>query len=819
VSGGRAASKAPRPARSCETTLVLLVIALALSLGLSAQGFGPSAADRTGPTPGAVAPARISSAVTFASGWTVDSWVNESDVAISVTGNVVVESGGHLSIANSTLTMVEAWNLDYGVAVDAGGSFTLTDTDLQSSPSTDHTYVRAMNGSTLRVTGGRLSDIGGNVATEQGLYIGTKGATVSGTTFNQYYEAVIVSGATGVHVSGAQILNCTSNSTETFAVDIFGSSSGFELSYSTLDIPQEVGALSVASPSAKIFHNTFELNPYANAESGIYFAYADNGVQNASGSSFDNNTVTGSGFIDEAGSEVTIWGNSIYDTGPNRPYGIMVEVPLYTDRGLWVNHLAIEWNTISDYSRYGIRLQQNVSAFVVSHNTIEHPSTDPGPWWTELWGGPQIDAMYLIRGVQDGLVQDNYVDDSDTWYIATDGITLESDVSDVRVLDNQFYNVSQEGVVLQGNVPGFDNALPWECGPSLYDTIANNLFDNERAVSETNFTVEAILDWQWANHTTVVNNTFVGWEKVPTGDYFNGAIVLTTGSYGFYYNNTVEGARYGFVFTNFTGVAHPHTGEFNRSYNLVYGNFLSGITVASVDETSTDGMGPLHNVIVALSTTSSGVGLPSAYVESISNAALLSVSDSGGSYTEVLRTASPITGVVQPFTTWESWSDVKFSIAAAGTLGTGAMALTPTSLTSASVGFGVTAAAASNVTVSLYPTGGSYTAVYNVSLTVSGSVTRYKTTVGGPVVVDVGKGTTAVDVVLLSFWGGAPTAEELVYLVPLKVRLNVTPVSDWPVSQPSSSTGLPASWQTISAQGTGTGSLAIPAAPLRARPA
>jgi hypothetical protein len=701
--------------------------------------------------------AGTNSGVWFGSSWYVTTWVNYSWVSITVVGNVVVEPGGHLTIANSTLTVDESWNLEYGVAVDSGGSLTLTDTDVQSSPYYDHTYLRTSPGATLHIQGGELQDIGGNAGTEQGLFINSNGASVSGTTFNNYYQAIVVSSATNVHLTAVRILDSTTWSDVTYAVYVFGTSSGFVLTDSTFDIPEDVGAVDVMSPYAQVSNNNFELYSSGAGLSALLFGYADNGAQNANHSSFTNNTVTGSGFIDEAGSYVTIWGNSIHDTGYDRPYGIMAEVPLWTQKGLWVEHLTIEWNTISDYSRYGIRLQQNVSNFVVAHNTIVAPSTDPGPSWTEVWGGPQTDAIYLIRGVQDGTVQSNYIDDSDTWYIATNGITLESDVSDVRVLDNQLYNVSQEAIVLQGNVPGFDNALPWQDGPSSYDTIANNLFDNERTVWETNFTVEAILQWQWANHSTIVNNTFIGWENVPTNHYFNGAIVLTTASYGFYYNNTVEGARYGFVFTNFTGVAHPHSGEFNRSYNLVYGNFLSGITVAAVDETSTDGMGPLHNVIVVLSNPSTGAGEPTSYVESIGNAQTISTTESGSCDTEVLRTASPIFGGVQNFTTWVDWSNDKFSVSASGGVGAGVLTFTPTSVSTTTVGFSISAAWATNATVNLYPTGGSYTAHYNVTTKLNGVTSSYLATANGPLTVAVAKGVTAVTIRLVSYTQNAVT--------------------------------------------------------------
>src|SRR5580658_4004148 len=690
--------------------------------------------------------------------WVIQGWVNESYALIAVDGSVTIDAGGHLDISNSTLTMDESSNLEFGVTVESGGSLLLSNTVVESSPSSDHTYVIAYAGATLRIVGGTIEDIGGNDGAEQGLFIGAAYASVSGTTFTNYYEAIVVSSAADVHVTGVVILNSTSYSNETYAVYVYGASSGFVLSGSTLDIPQSTGALWVSSPNAEISNNVFTLDAQENALSGLFFGYMDNGAETATGSSFDNNTVTGSGFIDEAASYVTIWGNTIHDTGPARPYGILAEVPLWTDTGLWVSHLTIAWNAISDYSRYGVRLQQNVTDFTVDHNSIVQPSATPGPASTEQWGGPRIDALYLIRGVTDGTVAYNYIDDTDAWYVATDGITLESDVSHVQLIDNEFYNVSQEGVVMQGNVPGFDNALPWQNGPSLYDTIANNLFDNERAVTETNFTVEGILIWQWANHTTVANNTFIGWENVPTvKDYFNGAAVLTTGSYGVFTNNTVDGARYGFVFSNFTGVTHPYSGEFNRSYNLVYGNVLTGITVAAVAETPTDGMGPLHDVVVVLSNPSTGPGIPTSFVQSIGSAQALSATESGGTYAVTLRTTSPITGIAQNFTTSLLWSNDKFSITAAGGVGWGIVSLAPTSVSPMSVETTITATNAETVAIDLYPTDGPYSALYNVSSTLNGVTTDYLATAHGAITVAVAAGETSLKVELVSFVSIGPT--------------------------------------------------------------
>jgi Right handed beta helix region len=735
---------------------VLVLVAVLLVSGLGgALSLRPAASSPA--TPAGALPRALqlggspSTTITYNGSWDVRGWVNDTDVRVVVHGNVVVEPAAHLDFLNSTLEIMETGNLAYGVAVDSEASLVAKSLVLESSPTSDHTYLRSDAGATLRLTGGTLADIGGNVGGEQGLFVQSAGAEINGTTFEQYYQAIVVSGATDVQVSGVSILNSTATANTTFAVDVFGLSSGFELSHSTLHIPEGIGALSISAPYAQVVHNTFTLDPTGTGASAIYFAEMLDGAQRADHSSFSNNSVTGSGFIDEVGSYVTIWGNQIHDTGPDRPYGIMVEVPLWTLPGLWVHNLTIDWNTISDYSRYGIRLQQNVSNFWVSHNTIDQPSVAPGPPSTVKFGGPQIDAFYLIRGVKDGTISDNYVDDSDRWYVATDGMTLESDVSYVNVVNNEFINVSQAGVVLQGNVPGFDNALPWQCGPSVYDVIANNLFDNERAVLQTNFTVEGILDWQWANHSSVENNTFDGWQNVPTTFAHSGSIVLTTGSYGLYWNNTVQGARYGFVFTNFTGVAHPYSGEFNRSDNLVYGNHLSGITILPVFENLHDGMGPLHNVIVVLSNTSVAPGVPLSYVESIVAAASFVTTEAGKVYTETLRTASPLTGAETSYTTSLSWSAWSYSLNAATGVGAGRVAFTVSSLAYRTVNFTTTAATSMNLTINLYPTSKAYTAVYSIQVTTAGVTTTTIIRCSGPATFKLPKGTDLVSVDITSY--------------------------------------------------------------------
>jgi Right handed beta helix region len=745
------------------TPVILLLLLSSVVVGV-ATNQGPPGAGGATPTSSGLRPA-----LTFGSGWVVTGQVTETDVAILVVGSVSVTSGASLTLTRVTLTISESSDLADGVVVQPQGSLIATSLTLQTSSPAGHvyhTYLRASAGSTVRLTGGSLLDLGGNVGGRDGFDVYAAGTVVTNVTFDQYYQAIRIKDAPNVHLSGITLKNGT-GATSTYAVSVSGSSSGFTLRNSRFTIPQDMGALDLESPNAQVTGNQFKLDTSGTIMFPILMGFQSSGSPNAGGTYFANNTVNGAGIIDLVGSNVTIIGNTVENTGINRPYGILASVPVGTTPGLWVRGLAIENNYVTNFSRYGIRLELNVSNFIISGNTITHPSPNPGPRWTVKFGGPQIDMIYIIRGISDGTISHNYIDATDVPKVASDGISIESNVKNVKVTYNTIINMTQAGVMVQGNVPGFDNALPWERGPSTGVLIANNVFDNEQFVRQTNFTFKGVLLWLWANHTTVQNNTFIGFQNTTTsGKQLNGAAVLSSGSLNLFENNTVYGARYGFVFTEYSGVPHPYVGEFNRSGNVVFGNRLFDITQTAVLETPKDGAGPLHNVIVALTNTKVGPGVPTSYTESIQPATAVTVSQDTGTYTESLKTADPIGGGVRTFATSMPWTAPSFNFTSNAALGTGLLDVGVTSLGAQSVTYQVPATGSGPQTIDFDPAELSFHALYSVKVTTNSSSSSFNvnSTLGPAVFPITGGRQTTVRTTLVS-WGlnSPPTTYEITF--------------------------------------------------------
>jgi hypothetical protein len=723
---------------------LLVVLTLLLTIWVGGHSSPPASAGSSG----------LESALSITGDWDVKTTESYSDTAIALSGNLTVEAGGSLTLDSVTLTISEPRDLAMGVIVQAGGVLTGTNLVLESSNASRPIYLRATTDSTLRLSGGSILDLGGGSQSNQGLLVQAAGTEISGVTFDHYDEAIQVADAPNVRFSNLVFRNATGNN-NSYALRVIGGSTGFSLTDSLFAIPQDVGALLVSAPNAQITGNRFDLDPYGTNIYPILLDDADGGAQTASGSYFANNTVDGAGVIDQASSNVTILDNLIENTGTNRPYGVLATVPVGTTPGLWLSGLLVQGNYITNYSRYGIRMELNVTHFLITDNTIVNPSPTPGPSWTVKFGGPQIDGIYLIRGISDGVVSHNYVDLSDVPSVASNGMTIESKVTDVKVQYNTFLNMSQNGIVTQGDVPGFDTTLPWQRGPTTGILIANNVFDNQRMVRQSNFTYKGLLFWLWANHTTVENNTFIGLQNIVNPRYsLDGATVITDGSYGIYVNNTVLGARLGFVFTEWVSGVRSYSGEFNRSDNLVYDNHLFGIQGALVTETPNDGMGPLHNVLDILGNTSAGPDLPTSFLESIGSAEAVGFSEANGLYTQNLRTTNPISGNLQTFSTTLTWSCPEFNATSSAGIGPGYPDVAVTALNRTTVVYHVPATESGEGSVALRPTEGPYGALYRVNLTAGSSTSS--------VVVNASTGTasfgipagseTTVRATLLSWW-------------------------------------------------------------------
>lgn len=428
------------------------------------------------------------------------------------------------------------------------------------------------------------------------------------------------------------------------------------------------------------------------------------------------NSVDGADLTIDSASGVTVSGNVINDPGPGRLFAIHALVTIGTIPGLWIRGLTIDHNVVANYSDYGIRIEQNVSGFHVDGNTILPPRAAP------VRPGYQPDAIYLLRSVNNGTVDNNYIDMSAGPTVPDIGLSLESNVSDVTLRGNVVLNATQNALNIQGNDGHFDGAPNWETGPSDRNLVEDNEFVNLGEDRQTVYDAIAIVLWQWANDTSVVGNTIAGWGDVVPAFGLDGTAVLSSSSFGTFSGNLVLNASYGFVFRNFGSVSATAPGTFNRSDNRVFGNALYGISKTAVVEDVLngvdDGMGPVANVIDALSSPSTDGGPFAAYLESVRPATALASWESNGTVGIALQAADPLTGTNATFLTDLPEESSPYSLRLVGpSLGSGVLAFSLPRATATSLTY--TAPSSGNLTQTFCL--GAPSGEYSVSYAVPGS--------------------------------------------------------------------------------------------------
>ncbi len=656
--GGRA-----HPSRNHPSELFLIVGLVALFLAPGVLLVVPS-----GPTStfGAGSSSEVKPAITFTGVLNVSTSLAYSNTTLSLLGGILIEPGGTLHLSDVVLNLTELSDLATGIEVQKGGTLNASGLTIQSTLASNHWWILADAGSVLSVNGGHFTGLGGT--SRPGVDLQTSGARLTGVTFDQYYSAVKVEGASAV-LSHCTFLNSTSSSPSTYIVSDLGSGTGLQLTGSVFRTMANVGALSIAVGNALIEGNTFQLNSSGTNTNPIWLGYSGHGSPNAAGSRFLDNHVDGADVGDIVAPNINISGNVVNDPGPHRNFGIHASVTIGTSPGLWIRNLTIDHNVVSNYTYFGIRVEQNVTQFHLDGNSIL-PPREPQPA-----GVPQPNGVYAIRSVNNGTIDDNYIDMSVGPTLASIGICLESNTSDIAIRGNVVLNATQNALNIQGNDGHFDSATWYEDGASDRNVVEDNQFLNYVTNRQTTFMIVAVVLWQWANYTTVVNNTFLGWGNVSgVSITYDGAAVLTSCSYGTFAGNRIIDATFGFVFRNFGSVKLAGVGTYNRSANLVYGNALYGISKTAVVQDSSDNMGPIANVIDVLWNTSMATRAPSSYLESIRSATELGGWSGNGTYGLTLRTVDPVTGLPGTFSTYLRWSSPSFGLSVLGpSLGNGTL--------------------------------------------------------------------------------------------------------------------------------------------------
>lgn len=598
----------------------LLVTSLA-GLPLSFLAHSPSARAESGAgggTPGGpppdlpagpvVAPA---ASVRLQGGQTVTTAVTYRNTSIQLSGGgLTVGSGGSLLLDNVSLTISEAVGktplaLAYGIVVQSGGSLSAKDAAIGGANGSAYPAFIQILGSAhfFRVGFNFLGGTGSSpVAGKQGIDIRSSHVSFNSVLFNHTFQVVFDGpSAIGGRIDRSSWVQPTITGGQVGWLQVSGGAAWVNLTHDSFFGSTDAGQLALLrGPHVAISNSTFIGDRSGSQWYQVYLTYdgfTDSGTDASHALLVDDRFQTANLGISD-GSDYTIERNWINDTGHWNNTGgqaaILVNTWLGSGVGQRVRQLYIEQNVISNFTHYAIRISQNVSNFNVSNNQILSTRSTYSSSITEA------DAIYLIRGVNNGTVWNNHLEMSDRTQPSepTNGIVLEAQVNDVNVSGNQIYNCSEVGITVQGD----SGALPapsFYLGPSLRNVLYGNRIVNFHNVSaQSMYSTEAIETWMWANATRVVNNYIQGWSEVNATDYWNGAGILTSSSGQWFLANTMVDVRFGFVFEKFDGQQEVKSlGSFNRSYNVMASNSISQVRVDTLIENARDDMGALVNYL------------------------------------------------------------------------------------------------------------------------------------------------------------------------------------------------------------------------------
>jgi hypothetical protein len=537
--------------------------------------------------------------------------VSYSNATIELSGgNLTIEAGGSLTFDNVTLIISQAASgrvsaLTYGISVLSGGTFDAKFSAIQSgNGSLDPTYLVIAGGG--RYSHDRFTYFGGAgsspVTGKEGIYVECGGISFLEDAFDHVYQ-LLFSGALARSetVEGSLFTNSTLTGGSVGWVQVSGGSSWVSVTGSLFYGWSDAGLLiSISGPHVTLQGNGFIGDSAGTQPSQVlvtYNGYSDTGLDGSFAQILGNWLQTANiGVVDS--SYVTIEDNWINDTGlwsgVAGNAAILVDTWIGSGVGLYTRHLAILDNSISNFTHYGIRVTQNVSDFNISGNRLFNTVSE---YSTAITEG---DGIYLIRQVNNGTVFDNTLDMTDAVQPSepVNGIVLESRVNDVNVTDNRVYNCSEVGITVQGD----DDAVSepaYFVGGSFGDVLYKNDIVNDHSMaSQTLYSTEAIETWMWANGTKIVDNVIEGWTAVNLGQYYNGAGLYTSSSDQLVAGNVFSNVRYGFIFSVFAPAWEQKAyGSFNRSYNTLENNSVTGVGEYTLVENALDGMGPIVNIL------------------------------------------------------------------------------------------------------------------------------------------------------------------------------------------------------------------------------
>ncbi|MCK4451513.1 MAG: right-handed parallel beta-helix repeat-containing protein [Anaerolineae bacterium] len=399
--------------------------------------------------------------------------------AVTLDGNLIVQSGGSLTLTNVTLTMTCQHNGEHRIEVEPGGSLFITNSVITAA--NENSFDFAVHGSAFEIHSSglhgagwgpeqELSNTGAITSGQRGLFVGTDNAVLDGNTLSGNHVGVILGGS-GITLSSNTIISNTvhgvymQDARDSWIVDNSirhggQASSPFRMSGShnnsiisnTIESSIHRGIIEVLGSH----NNTLERNTISGYGVGIAVMFISNN------NVIRYNTIA----VDEYGIMVFGWGNEVEGnaiSGAVEPtlqnvylhtgiymvyaYNSTVKDNVITDvgedNGIWLRHSSnnlISGNTASALGWFDNRPSTGLLLFSNSRDNVIHGNTFSG----------------FHRGM-------SFLYDCDNNIIASNQVS--STVYQGIIVDRSFGNTVYQNNFLNMGQPPFDNGdNQWDHG-------------------------------------------------------------------------------------------------------------------------------------------------------------------------------------------------------------------------------------------------------------------------------------------------------------------------------------------------------------------
>jgi parallel beta-helix repeat protein len=479
---------------------------------------------------------------TISGDWVVTDLETHHDEIITLNGNLLIQSGGNLTLQNVILRLNCSSNGEYRVEIYNGGSLTIKSKSVVTALNiSDVWYLKANSGSTILFENSTFNYAGweyGSNGDHTGLWINTNDAQILNNTIYNNYMGIYLSYSNYGKINNVKVYNTTKE------VIHLAYSSHNSINNCSIGNNQDQGGIYMDfSHNNSIFNNIIANND----EVGIYlYSCSKNNILN---NSIYNNMM---GIKVSSSNNNTIFNNILYN---NSQDGIEIEASS--------QYNIISNNSIYNNSYSGIVAYTSCNKNVISNNTI-YKNTFDGIRVFSFFNNTII-GNKIYKNNDNGINLDtsnnNIIIDNTIFENGNYGISMGTQTADNIIANNTIFN-SQWGGIRVENVNSYRNIF------------ANN----------TIYNITQVGLWIIQSNNTAINNTIF---DCDTGIYLDN-VAFCNISFNRIYNNVENGVLLGYAYNNTLlnnflynngqdGISAHDSLNNTFSQNTLYNNSQSGI--------------------------------------------------------------------------------------------------------------------------------------------------------------------------------------------------------------------------------------------------